>query len=371
MRKSIEKSKKTKNVAILFSGGLDSTYLAYQNLKEGNNVFPYYIEILNNVSKSKIEKQQMAKVASVLRQDLGDNMRYPSMIAKNELNIDRWSDTLKFKQVPIWLLSTLYMDQHFDEIQIGYVANDDSISYLNEIKKTYKAFDWMLSIKGPRPTLTFPLAKKTKYEMLDELPGNLKELIYSCEDPTIYDNSELMNQDSIQFYDNHRLLEFFERNGERKPLLLNFEPCGNCVPCRKIMNDSSLYGFYASHQPIFKKIRMRSIMSEYSDLIRDARYHEDTRTMFNELNTSHQFRNISELNDIDNIKAKYETKQATKEDYKSVGLVDQVKASKEIVDKHSYILSLNKSESKSESKDVDYIEDGRANSDSYDVVAAS
>ena len=51
----------SKKVAVLFSGGLDSTYLVWKNLKDGNEVQPIYIEIQNNKVKSTIEKNRIGR----------------------------------------------------------------------------------------------------------------------------------------------------------------------------------------------------------------------------------------------------------------------------------------------------------------------
>jgi len=48
-----------KKVAVLFSGGLDSTYLVWKNLNEGNIVYPIYIEIENNITKTILEKNRI------------------------------------------------------------------------------------------------------------------------------------------------------------------------------------------------------------------------------------------------------------------------------------------------------------------------
>jgi len=57
-----------KKILIPFSGGLDSTYLVYKNLKEGNFVIPVYIEIIDAVqNKIIIEKQQAKKIAKKLK----------------------------------------------------------------------------------------------------------------------------------------------------------------------------------------------------------------------------------------------------------------------------------------------------------------
>ena len=44
--------KKNKRIGIFFTGGLDSTYLVYKNLVEGNSVVLYYTILKNNVNKN-------------------------------------------------------------------------------------------------------------------------------------------------------------------------------------------------------------------------------------------------------------------------------------------------------------------------------
>lgn len=315
MYKSTETPKNSKNIAILFSGGLDSTYLLWKNLNNGNNVTPYYNEILNNTSKSRIEKQQMAKIIGTLRQQFGEKLQMPRYAAKAELYTSMFSSTLKFKQTPIWLLSTLYMDQEFDEIQIGYVANDDSIPYIKEIKESYNALGWMFLEGKHRPELTFPIYQMPKYEMLHELPLDLKELIFSCENPMIMDERELMNEDSLNFY-RGTLMEFFEKDEEYRPLFLKHEPCGECDPCRKIL--TNYYGQYSQFQPIYKKLKMRETMSDFNDIMRNGSYDEKVREMYNELQTKYDY-----LTSFKNF-TKNEYGGLEKADYKEVALLSDM-----------------------------------------------
>jgi len=312
--KSTETPKNNKNVAILFSGGLDSTYLLWKNLTNGNTVTPYYNEILNNTSKSRIEKQQMAKIIGALRQQFGEKLNFPRYAAKTELYLSKWSSSLKFRQTPIWLLSTLYMDQNFDEIQIGYVANDDSIPYIKEIKQTYNSLGWMLSTEKHRPELTFPLYQKPKFEMLDELPTYLKELIYSCECPLIMDEIDIMHEDSVKFYQGS-LIEFFEKDNEDRYVYLNHEPCGDCDPCKKIL--SNYYDHYVRNQPIYQKLMMKQTMREFNNIMRDGSYNEKVREMYNELQTKHNF--MTSFKDL----SKDEYGGFEKAEHKEVALVDR------------------------------------------------
>lgn len=316
----MKKEKKVKDVAVLFSGGLDSTYLVWKNLKEGNRVTPYYTEILNNTDKSRIEKQQMARIVGVLRQEFGDLLEYPRYASKAELWLDVWENRLKFKQTPIWLMSTLYMNQSHDEIQIGYVANDDSIPFLAEIKKTYKSMGWFLNEGKHRPELTFPIYQMAKFEMLDQLPSKLKSLIYSCEAPIVSDETEIINDDSLSFYSGS-LMKFFEKDNENRPIFLNHEPCGNCDPCRKILTNH--YDYYVSSQPIYKKLKMKTLMLEYDCLIKDIKRDEKTKAMFDDITRVHGY-----LNTPEPVEEKW---NAVEEKWKPVELIPKDFENKEII----------------------------------------
>lgn len=192
---------KNKTVAILFSGGLDSTYLFYKNLEEGNKVIPIYITIKNNTTKVAIEKRQIQLIYNSLGEHyphLMYNIRYPL-----EVNIFDISDRLYFKQIPIWILGMLYseLSSEVDEIQIGYVMNDDAISYLDEIRASYESFN---HFSEGLPKLVFPLSKLNKAQIKSKLPKKFADLTFSCEDPEI-----------IGTIDN----------------IINIKECGKCHPC--------------------------------------------------------------------------------------------------------------------------------------------
>src|SRR5258706_4867360 len=149
-----------KRVAILFSSGLDSTYLIWKNLENGNEVLPIYIEIKNNENKTKIEKQNVTMLCEMFREKYGDKKIQHTCFISEVLITNNNLDLL-FTQLPIWIFSLVYLPMHrIDEIQIGYVMNDDAISYINEIKKFYKAHSWLHEIKQPK--LVFPLIKEYK-----------------------------------------------------------------------------------------------------------------------------------------------------------------------------------------------------------------
>lgn len=223
VKKSNYSDEPKKKVAVLFSSGLDSTYLIWKNLEEGNEVFPIYVEIKNNVNKTKIEKQNVKMLFEIFREKYGyRKINEPYFIT--EVSIMTSNDDLLFTQLPIWIFSLAYLPiNKIDEIQIGYVMNDDAISYIDDIKKFYKAHAWLH--KSKQPKLVFPLIKIYKQEMMRNLPLEYKNYITSCENP------ELLPY-HMHVKGTNRKLQFYK-------------PCGDCVPCKRIIRDNLNYnGIY-------------------------------------------------------------------------------------------------------------------------------
>lgn len=209
----------SKKVALLFSGGLDSTYLLWKNLSEGNTVTPVYVEIQNNEIKTILEKNRIELLYKEFKKEFDGSSYWEGNSKLKRIdyifnaNVSAREDSLYFKQVPIWIIATLFMQSHdVDEIQIGYVSNDDAISYLDDIKNIYKSYQ---VICEPMKPLVFPISKVKKELMIRELPENYRNLIISCENPRIV--------------------------GSEKAEIIEYEPCCECEPCKRIIS-SEYYG---------------------------------------------------------------------------------------------------------------------------------
>lgn len=237
--------KKNKNVAILFSSGLDSTYLMWKNLEDGNEVTPIYIEIKNNENKTKIEKQNVKMLCEKFGEKYTDKLR--PLLSISEVLISNGNSDLIFSQLPIWIFSLLYIPIfRINEIQIGYVMNDDAVSYIDDIKKFYKAHAWLQ--KGAQPKLVFPLIKTSKWNMMNELPYEYREFVTSCENP--------------------RLLPYHMHVKGTNKKLQFYKPCGDCVPCKRIIKDelgyNSIYQkMINDHNEKFEIGRKLSFLKEY------------------------------------------------------------------------------------------------------------
>lgn len=206
----------SKRVAVLFSGGLDSTYLIWKNLKDGNEVIPIYVEIENNETKSIIEKNRVKLLRNEFAKEFNSERRLIRDVEfAIKVSVHANEGSLYFKQVPIWLFSAVFLQgmDNVDEIQIGYVCNDDAISYLDDIQNIYKSYQ---TVSEPMKPLAFPLTKKKKYDMAHELPKQYRDLIFSCEMAKII--------------------------GSKDAEIIKYEACCECVPCKHIIADE-YYGF--------------------------------------------------------------------------------------------------------------------------------
>lgn len=223
-----------KKVGVLFSGGLDSTYLIYKNLKDGNIVTPIYIEIENNAFKSKLEKNRIELLYKEFKSEFGENIHKIEYVLN--FRVGGCYHNLSFAQMPIWIVGLLYSQcLDVDEFQIGYTMNDDAISYLGEIKEIYYSFNKINN--GDIKDIVFPLTKDAKRDMFRNLPLQYKELIVSCEDPILH------NEDSQ---------------------IIEYKPCCNCAACKRIIS-SNYYESFVFPNYYKTEIHKKLIRDLYND----------------------------------------------------------------------------------------------------------
>lgn len=217
-------------VGVLFSGGLDSTYLIWKNLEDGNIVYPIYCELLNNEHKTKVEKKVIENLLSLFQKEYDDQIKNINYIS--EILIKSHHINLIFKQLPIWMINILYSNLDiYDEIQIGYVMNDDIIPYIGEVKNIYDAFKPFMEY---HPKLTFPLIKNKKEIIIPYLPDRYKEQIFSCENPQM-----LYESNNVDF---------------------DYKPCCECEACNKILYTNNFgFGLSEKYEEELTKIQIKEL----------------------------------------------------------------------------------------------------------------
>lgn len=254
---------KQKKVLILFSGGLDSTYLMWKNLEEGNIVYPIYVNIGNNEKKTKIELQQCALLIKLFQD------AYPGRCKNHHTGMDLTiygdCNEVSLLQMPIWVMGIIYSNRlsEVDEVQIGYVMNDDAISYLDEIKKLYYSFKPLMNLEDkPMPKLLFPLMKEKKWFMHEKLPYDYRELTFSCENVQIIEETDIKEEHEM----NEEELFVSKLSLRQKTLLplkkeYKFKLCGDCHPCRRQKSEN----IFPTHQQWVNDYNMNLGDNEYKE----------------------------------------------------------------------------------------------------------
>jgi hypothetical protein len=111
---------------------------------------------------------------------------------------------------------------------MGYVMNDDAISYIDDIKRVYNSYK---SLSDSLVPIKFPLKKFKKEMIIDELPEKYSELTITCEEPRIKGNG----------------------NAE----ILDYDACGYCPACKRQLNT----GIYKNFRKEFRKHEIESGMN--------------------------------------------------------------------------------------------------------------
>ena len=159
-----------KSVFVLWSGGLDSTYMIQQYLALGHTVRAGYVEILNNTEKTVRELKAIECMTPLFKGDFS----YVGVVGKYSIETP---ENYVFNQVTN-LFIALHSVQRCDMIAIGYCMNDDILGWLGDVKKAYLAFKPLVN---HLPKLTFPLLKTSKVESMGNLAPELSHHITWCE----------------------------------------------------------------------------------------------------------------------------------------------------------------------------------------------
>ncbi len=174
-------------VSILFSAGLDSTYLVWKAINDPTikEIRLIYIKIKNNREKTVVEKIQIRKLLDIFKKyDLSRKISS----SMDEISIQAFNYGYQLPQLPtILLAATSAMSKYNNEIWIGYIMGDDAISYLDEIKSIWEINKAFVVDEAKHTKLVFPLVQLKKMEIAYKLPADILKETFTCEAPTIID----------------------------------------------------------------------------------------------------------------------------------------------------------------------------------------
>ena len=132
-----------KRILILFSGGIDSTYLMYKALLEGNDVLFINNTIENNTKQTAKEGEAIVQIVEWLKQHFPFQQIEPCNYRMKFCIEGFWMHGRVFGQLFMWLCSLgivlQSVDKEVDEIHYGLIARDDALSYVDDIKTSFDA----------------------------------------------------------------------------------------------------------------------------------------------------------------------------------------------------------------------------------------
>lgn len=190
-----------KSCFVLWSAGVDSTYLILRLLESGYKVRAGYIHIENNIEKTKMEKRAIEVLGDLIEERFANrlnNFEYLGTLyrAKNNFTSTRG---IRYRQVP-YFINALLVAPITDFRALGYVQGDSAIKNLEKIRAVYNAYNLINNYVLPQ--LVFPLKNTSKakilYYMNEKYPDILAKCVW-CEEP----------------------------QG------MFFKPCNKCTPCRR------------------------------------------------------------------------------------------------------------------------------------------
>lgn len=168
-----------KKVLIAWSGGLDSTYMIQYYLEQG-----YTVDVvtcnLGNAWPTQMKREQAA-IKKMMKGYFKD--KPVRLLGSSHIKFDgNCFGTLALSQVPVWLFNLVtYLQHDHTEVAIGYVMNDDAMSYLDDVRAIWSAYSGLLFRE--LPPIVFPLVKYKKTMIHDRLHIDLRKHVTWCESP--------------------------------------------------------------------------------------------------------------------------------------------------------------------------------------------
>lgn len=178
-------------VLIPFSGGIDSFYIAHRELVKGNVVHTSYVEMFNNVTKTRAEKTLRSFWTQWLKEQFPDTYKdYPSVSQINASSIGH----VYFLVQPVAWLALARPPVDYDRVVMGAIVADDPVSFKEEFTELFEALSKLTHNKSG--CLDWSYAKTIKasiwqyVNLLSEKEGSVVDHrpwtnFWTCEMPVV------------------------------------------------------------------------------------------------------------------------------------------------------------------------------------------
>ena len=161
---------------ILWSGGLDSTFLLHQEAMLNVNYTVIALTIVNDNASGDSQQKCEARARKELKKHLPKNIRYETIEIKHSLQNWTW-------QMPLWLSYSMPVIFEGDTLMMAYLSSDGA-DFWAKRKELEEAFKATIKIFGHDAEIKFPLEYKTKGDIIKGLKKlKLLKYCWTCGDP--------------------------------------------------------------------------------------------------------------------------------------------------------------------------------------------
>lgn len=167
-----------KRPLVLFSGGVDSSFVMYENPTADRLV----IELDTSYMKYNREQAARARVMNWIKGNAGFD---PESREYHSKYLMAPGCTARYKQLLPWMVRALEMvvPTRHSSVMIGYLSDDDSARQIPLMKAAWDNLYQVVHGLDDYVPLEFPLEHYCKREILERIPADLLKLTTSCEYP--------------------------------------------------------------------------------------------------------------------------------------------------------------------------------------------
>lgn len=173
-----------KRTLVLFSGGMDSTYLMWTLAENGVDATYIYADGAQGRNKSSVEEDSRPAIIDRIKEYWPGWYPHGGGRVLSQVNLSQ-TPKAKWRQALPWMVAAMEMvdpDLH-SSVAIGYCADDDTLQEKYSMIEAWNAM-WKFTKKGEVVPLEFPLQLTSKFVMMRDLPPDVYAATWVCELPT-------------------------------------------------------------------------------------------------------------------------------------------------------------------------------------------
>lgn len=160
---------------LMFSGGIDSTYVAYDFLRRNQKEYLllHHIKLHNKQNRMLCEDLSCKKITTYLKENNFNNFVY----SESSFNYGDIKHLIYDIEIVAFHMYILLQHPYYN------IKNILLPFYMNKSKDRYDKFFNIIKLSNKDVNFSFPISKMTKCQVINRLPKNLLNITWYCRTP--------------------------------------------------------------------------------------------------------------------------------------------------------------------------------------------